>query len=403
MALKLKPVALTTSLATVYTCPAGTEASAHGIVFSNTNATDATITLTLYQAATATTYTLVSGLVVTAEKTFAWPRPLNMGAGDYIQASASTTGVTVAASIYEGTTTAVGFTPMGVWSSTTAYNQNDVVSYNGASYVAAQAGTNQTPGVATAYWTLLSSKGDAGTAATVAVGTTTTGTAGSSASVTNSGSSSAAVFNFTIPRGDTGSAATVAVGTTTTGAAGSSASVTNSGTSSAAVFNFTIPRGDTGATGTAATVAAGTTTTGAAGTNASVTNSGTSSAAVFNFTIPRGDTGDTGPTGPRGITMVSPGASENATLFYTTSALTLSSVWAVLTGTSPSITFSIASGSSRASATTTHVNAQTVTSTTTGTSVTIANTSIPANSWVWITTSAASGTIGTFHTSLNFA
>jgi hypothetical protein len=39
------------------------------------------------------------------------------------------------------------------------------------------------------------------------------------------------------------------VGTVTTGAAGSSASVTNVGSSSAAVFNFTIPAGATGATG----------------------------------------------------------------------------------------------------------------------------------------------------------
>lgn len=104
-------------------------------------------------------------------------------------------------------------------------------------------------------------QGTAGTAATVTAGTTTTGAAGTSATVTNSGTTSAAVFNFTIPRGDTGAtgatgaqgipgtAATIAAGTTTTGAAGTSASVTNSGTSSAAVFNFTIPRGDTGATG----------------------------------------------------------------------------------------------------------------------------------------------------------
>ena len=51
------------------------------------------------------------------------------------------------------------------------------------------------------------------------------------------------------PTGPTGSAATIAVGTVTTGAPGSSASVTNSGTSSAAVFDITIPRGDTGAAG----------------------------------------------------------------------------------------------------------------------------------------------------------
>ena len=46
-----------------------------------------------------------------------------------------------------------------------------------------------------------------------------------------------------------GAAASVSVGTTTTGSPGSSASVTNSGTSSAATFNFTIPRGDQGLPG----------------------------------------------------------------------------------------------------------------------------------------------------------
>lgn len=51
------------------------------------------------------------------------------------------------------------------------------------------------------------------------------------------------------PAGSNGAAATVTLGTVTTGAAGSSASITNSGTSQAAVLNFTIPRGDTGAQG----------------------------------------------------------------------------------------------------------------------------------------------------------
>ena len=49
--------------------------------------------------------------------------------------------------------------------------------------------------------------------------------------------------------GVNGQAATISVGTVTTGAAGPSASVTNSGTSTAAVFNFTIPQGQTGAAG----------------------------------------------------------------------------------------------------------------------------------------------------------
>ena len=51
------------------------------------------------------------------------------------------------------------------------------------------------------------------------------------------------------PAGPTGAAATVAVGTITTGAPGSSAQVTNVGSSTAAILNFTLPQGATGATG----------------------------------------------------------------------------------------------------------------------------------------------------------
>ena len=47
-------------------------------------------------------------------------------------------------------------------------------------------------------------QGDPGTAATVQVGTVSTGEAGSQASVTNAGNENAAVFNFTIPRGAQG-------------------------------------------------------------------------------------------------------------------------------------------------------------------------------------------------------
>lgn len=62
--------------------------------------------------------------------------------------------------------------------------------------------------------------------------------------------------------GAPGTAATITVGTTTTGEAGTEATVTNSGTTSAAVLNFTIPKGakgdkgdkgDTGSTGPAGT------------------------------------------------------------------------------------------------------------------------------------------------------
>lgn len=198
--------------------------------------------------------------------------------------------------------------------------------------------------------------GKDGQAATITVGTTTTGAAGTNAQVQNSGTSSAAVLNFTIPRGERGEtgatgatgatgpagqdgqdgeAATITVGSVQTVAPEYPATVTNSGTSSAAVLDFEIPRGLTGETGPAgqagqdgqdgadgqaATIAVGTTTTGAAGTNASVTNSGTSSAAVFNFTIPRGDTGAAGQNGTDGADGFSP----TATVTQNTGSATIS-------------------------------------------------------------------------------
>ena len=51
------------------------------------------------------------------------------------------------------------------------------------------------------------------------------------------------------PQGDTGEAATVTVGTVTTGEEGTQAVVTNSGDDHNAIFNFTIPKGDIGPQG----------------------------------------------------------------------------------------------------------------------------------------------------------
>ena len=196
-----------------------------------------------------------------------------------------------------------------------------------------------------------------GVIASVAVGTTTTGAAGSSASVTNSGTALDAVFNFTIPRGDTGAtgatgpqgatgtAATLTLGTVTTGAAGSSVIITNSGTTSAAVFNFTIPRGDTGATGatgatgTAATIAVGTTTTLSPGSSATVANSGTSGAAVFNFGIPRGAGVNSGGTTGQVLTKVS-GTDYDTTWTTITGALVYQGSWNASTNT-PTLTSSV--------------------------------------------------------------
>lgn len=148
--------------------------------------------------------------------------------------------------------------------------------------------------------------GPTGPAGTITIGSTTTGSAGTNAIVSNVGTSTAAILNFTIPRGDTGAtgstgaAATITVGSTTTGSAGSAALVSNVGTSAAAILNFTIPQGATGSTGSSGTITIGSTTTGSAGSAALVSNVGTSTAAILNFTIPQGATGATGSQGASG-------------------------------------------------------------------------------------------------------
>jgi hypothetical protein len=87
-------------------------------------------------------------------------------------------------------------------------------------------------------------------------------TAGVTASATITGTSPSQVLNLVLPKGDTGStgatgetgpkgdaAATISVNSTTTSAAGTSATVTNTGTSSAVLLDFVIPRGADGAQG----------------------------------------------------------------------------------------------------------------------------------------------------------
>jgi hypothetical protein len=171
--------------------------------------------------------------------------------------------------------------------------------------------------------------------------------------------------------------------------------------------------GPTGATGSAATIAVGTTTTGAAGSSASVSNSGTSSAAVFEFTIPRGDKGDKGdtgttgaqgPIGPKSASIVSPTASEKIPLFFTNVALTVAQIRSVIIG-GTSATFSIRYGTNISDAGTEVVTSGiTCNSTTTGVSTTsFNNASIPADRFVWLTTSAVSGVVNTFHVSLLFS
>lgn len=184
--------------------------------------------------------------------------------------------------------------------------------------------------------------GNDGIPATISIGNVTTGNSGTNASVTNTGTASAAVFNFTIPAGEKGEK----------GAKGekgdpftiaktfSSVEEMNSGFATDEVLqgSFVIidtgnvedednaklyikgessydfitdlsgaqgikgEKGDTGEKGNdgangkdgvAATISVGKVSAGEAGTDPIVHNSGTSNVAVFDFTIPKGDPGTT--------------------------------------------------------------------------------------------------------------
>ena len=97
--------------------------------------------------------------------------------------------------------------------------------------------------------------GAPGSAATIEIGNVTSG---STAQVSNSGTPNAAILNFVLPvgppgqdgqdgadgeQGPPGTSATIQIGSVTSGDV---ASVTNVGTSSAAKFNFVLPKGDKG-------------------------------------------------------------------------------------------------------------------------------------------------------------
>lgn len=110
----------------------------------------------------------------------------------------------------QGATGAAGINFRGAWVTGSGYATNDAVTYQGATYLAQMSNASVAPGSNASVWAVLAAAGStgptgaSGTAATVAIGTVTTGAAGSAATVTNSGTASAATLNFTIPQGAAG-------------------------------------------------------------------------------------------------------------------------------------------------------------------------------------------------------
>jgi hypothetical protein len=93
------------------------------------------------------------------------------------------------------------------------------------------------------------------------------------------------------------------------------------------------------------------------------------------------------------LTLEAPTASDNITFFRTDVAISVQEIIAISTGTTPSTTYQLKHSLDR-SVTGNFLTSgeQTTTSTTTGDIATLGDSTIPANSWVWLETTAASGT-----------
>lgn len=103
----------------------------------------------------------------------------------------------------------------------------------------------------------------------------------------------------------------------------------------------------------------------------------------------------------KSISLEFPGASENILVYRAHEAMRILSVRGVLVGSaSPSVTFSIKSGSARSSLTTTHTANTVVTNTTIGVNLGVTTPLIAAGSWVCLVSTAQSGTVSELDVSL---
>ena len=96
----------TTSIQTLYTCPAATSGVVHAIYLSNVDGTnDATISVAVSGSANFTTRRFILKTVdVPADSTVVIEKPINLGAGDLLETAASANGdIDVFASILEMT------------------------------------------------------------------------------------------------------------------------------------------------------------------------------------------------------------------------------------------------------------------------------------------------------------
>jgi hypothetical protein len=105
----------------------------------------------------------------------------------------------------------------------------------------------------------------------------------------------------------------------------------------------------------------------------------------------------------KSVNVASPTGSENITLFFTEGQITIVEIYDVIRGLGASVDWNISFGTDRSVATFDLFNTDRTTVSIIGSSTTIFdNPVIPANNWVWLTTSSISGTIEDFNITIRF-
>lgn len=178
----------------------------------------------------------------------------------------------------------------------------------------------------------LLASGFEGLAATVAVGTTTPVNPNVSPSVTNVGTTNAAIFNFSLPR-----APTLTLGSTTTVNPNASPTVSNSGTGGDSIFNFSLP--------SAPALTIGAVTVVNPSVNPSTSSSTTNGNVTLNLNLPRAPV-----MSVSGVTVVNPDVSPSVSSVTTNGDValtfslpsapttTLGVISTLLPGQNPSVT-----------------------------------------------------------------
>ena len=192
MALVGQPIAIGTASTTLMTVPATLEASLHSLLISNPTGGNLNVTLSYFDSSTSSELSLLTQTVTGDTTLKAFEAPINMAAGDKVNASASGSGLIALVSRFENSSTPaeVGFTARGNYTATTTYAVNDVVflESDSNSYLSRTASNlNNIPSSNPNNWQIFGARGAAGEI-----------TAAGAATLTNKTFGDATTFNSTI-------------------------------------------------------------------------------------------------------------------------------------------------------------------------------------------------------------